>query len=164
MKLEQVIELYEYNNWANDKLLTFTGSWEPDNFHHNFSSSFGSIHSTFVHILGAEELWLSRWVGETDRQLLNSGDLPNYPSVKERWTVHKSHLNQFLSSLTEDKLVEDISYKNIKGVVYSLQLWKQLLHLSNHSSYHRGQIVTMIRQLDLQPPSTDLIYYYLGQR
>jgi uncharacterized damage-inducible protein DinB len=96
--------------------------------------------------------------------LLYASNFPDVKSVNDRWCVHKSNINNFGLSLTDNHLSKFISYKNLKGIEYSLQLWKQMLHVVNHSSYHRGQIVTMGRQLNLQPPSLDLIYYYLGQR
>jgi uncharacterized damage-inducible protein DinB len=114
--------------------------------------------------VSAEELWLSRWLGVEGRVLLDAGTFPDVKSINDRWCIHISNINNFVSSLTDDHLTKRISYKNLKGIEYSLQLWKQMLHTVNHSSQHRGQIVTMGRQLNLQPPSLDLIYYYFGHR
>lgn len=160
----QIIELYEYNNWANEKLLEAVSHLENEEFARDLLSSFRSIRDTMVHVLGVEELWLSRWMGEQGRTLLRPDDFPTSTYLASQWDNFRDQINGFLSSLTEENLTEKISFKNIKGITYSLELWKQLLHVTNHSSYHRGQAVTMIRQLKKQPPSLDLIYYYLGER
>ena len=164
MNKSQIIELYSYNDWANKKMLSAVGQLENEEFIQDLSSSFKSIRDTMVHFLGAEELWLSRWMGEQGRTLLNPDDFPTYSSLANRGDNFRDQLQGFLVSLTEEDLMEEISYKNIKGLSCSLELWKQMLHVTNHSSYHRGQVVTMLRQLKKQPPSLDLIYYYLGER
>jgi len=133
---------------------------ENEEFIRDLSSSFKSIRDTMVHILGAEELWLSRWMGEQGWTLLNSDDFPTYTSLTNRWGDFKKQIDTFLMSIMESDLMEEVSYKNLKGIPYSLELWKQMLHVANHSSFHRGQVVTMLRQLKKQSPSLDLISYY----
>jgi uncharacterized damage-inducible protein DinB len=160
----EIIELYSYNNWANQKLFDFVNTLDLADFTRDMSNSFRSIRDTMVHIVSAEELWLSRWMGVEGRVLLDAGTFPDVKSINDRWCIHISNINNFVSSLTDDHLTKRISYKNLKGIEYSLQLWKQMLHTVNHSSQHRGQIVTMGRQLNLQPPSLEVIYYYFGHR
>ncbi|SDI08336.1 DinB family protein [Desulfosporosinus hippei] len=164
MNRNQIIELYGYNAWANKTLMSVVKNLETEEFIRNLSSSFKSIRDTMVHILGAEELWLSRWIGEQGRTLLNPVDYPNYLAMAERWGDFSSQIDSFLMSLTETELLEEISYKNLEGVAYTLELWKQMLHVTNHSSFHRGQVVTMLRQVNKQPPSLDMIYYYLAKK
>ncbi|MDQ7097192.1 DinB family protein [Desulfosporosinus sp. PR] len=160
----QIAELYGYNDWANLKLLNEVGQLEEEEFLRDLSSSYNSIHTTMLHILGAEELWLSRWMGEQGRALLNADAFPSYHLLLERWNNFRNLSKNYLIALTEEDLGEVISYQNLKGIPYALELWKQMLHVVNHSSYHRGQIVTMLRQLKKQPPSLDLINYYLTPR
>ncbi|MHB1653813.1 MAG: DinB family protein [Desulfitobacteriaceae bacterium] len=164
MNKNQIKELYDYNDWANQQLLDVVGKFEPEDFTRDLSSSFKSIRDTMVHILRAEELWLSRWMGEKGRGLISPDDFPTHLSLIGPWNTFRDQIKNFLSSLSDEDLLEEISYKNIKGIVYSTELWKQMLHVTNHSTHHRGQVVTMIRQLKKQPPSTGLINYYLGER
>lgn len=163
VNLNQVKELFEYDAWANAKLLNCAETSGLTSFTRELGGSFSSMRDTFVHILGVEELWLSRWQGETGR-LLDPQDFSTPDSLRERWHSQEHRLNEYLSRLGDNDLAQIITYKNIHGITYSLELWKQILHLSNHSAYHRGQVVTMMRQLNIEPPSTDLIYFYLGQR
>lgn len=160
----QIIDLYSYNDWANRKLLNAMKHIENEELIRDLSSSFRSIRDTMVHIIGTEELWLSRWKGELYWSLLNPDDFPTYTYLVDRWDNFANQIDGFLIALTEEDLMKEISYKNIKGISYSLEWWKQMLHVTNHSSYHRGQVVTMLRQVEKQPPSLDLIYYYLGER
>ncbi|TGE36349.1 damage-inducible protein DinB [Desulfosporosinus fructosivorans] len=163
MNKRQIIELYSYNDWANKKILYVVTELEMEEFRRDLSSSFKSIGDTMVHILGAEELWLSRWMGEQGRTLLNPDHFPTHSLLADRWDDYSNQINSFILSLTEDDLTHLISYRNLKGIPYTLELWKQMLHVTNHSSYHRGQIVTMLRQLKKKPPALDLINYYLEE-
>jgi len=40
-----------------------------------------------------------------------------------------------------------------------MRLVDQMKHVTNHATLHRGQIVGMIRQLGIEPPATDLLFY-----
>lgn len=164
MNKTQIIELYSYDEWANTKILTALGDLENEEYIQDLSSGFKSIRDTMVHLLGTEELWLSRWMGEHGRILLNPEDLPTYSTFVDRGGAFRNQLQVFLVSLTEEDLLEEISYETVRGEAYSLELWKQMLHVTNHSSHHRGQVVTMLRQLKKAPPSLDMIHYYLGER
>lgn len=164
MNKSQIFDLYSYDDWANKKMLYAVGQLENKEFIRDLSSSFKSIRDTMVHILGAEELWLSRWMGKQGQTLLNSDDFPTYTSLTDRWDNFTNQITPYLVSLTEKDLTQEISYKNLKGKPFTLELWKQMLHVTNHSSFHRGQVVTMLRQLKKQPPSLDLISYYNGER
>ncbi|MGH7465840.1 MAG: DinB family protein, partial [Longimicrobiales bacterium] len=53
-----------------------------------------------------------------------------------------------------------IEYRSMAGAAYHSALWQMLRHVVNHSTYHRGQVTTMLRQLGRAAPSTDLIHYY----
>lgn len=164
MNKQQILELYGYNEWANNKILEAMSRLDHEEFIQDLGSSFGSMRDTLVHILGAEELWLSRWRGEQGRTLLKAEHFPSYSTLAERWNDFISQIGGFLESLSEGDLQEVINYQDTHGNPYAIELWKQMLHVTNHSSFHRGQIVTMLRQLKKQPPSMDLVYYYLGKR
>lgn len=53
----------------------------------------------------------------------------------------------FIEALTPQRLREELAYINLRGERYSYPLWQQLVHVVNHSSYHRGQVTTLLRQL-----------------
>ena len=66
----------------------------------------------------------------------------------------------FVSGLAFEDLTRVIAYGDTRGTAWEERLGRMLRHVVNHSSYHRGQVVTMLRQLGAVPPSTDLIRYY----
>jgi uncharacterized damage-inducible protein DinB len=66
----------------------------------------------------------------------------------------------YVSKLDQQDLDRLIRYKTFSGEEFSNPLWQSLHQLTNHASYHRGQITTLLRQLGVKPVSTDLIMYY----
>jgi len=69
-------------------------------------------------------------------------------------------MSEFVSELTDERLSSVLIYKTMEGKQFSNILWQMMQHLINHSTYHRGQVVTMLRQLGVKPIGTDLITFY----
>jgi uncharacterized damage-inducible protein DinB len=68
-------------------------------------------------------------------------------------------MSHFLTTLDDRKLQETLSTTARTGS-YRSSYWQMIQHVVDHSSYHRGQIVTMLRQFGVTPPSTGLIRFY----
>ena len=80
-------------------------------------------------------------------------------TLKERWNEMVNNRAQFVSQLDEERLSADLTFKLLSGDPSSMRLIDQMQHVVNHATMHRGQVVGMIRQLGLDPPSTDLLFY-----
>ncbi len=67
---------------------------------------------------------------------------------------------EFINHLTEAALEQEISYINFKSQNWRYPLARMLQHVVNHSTYHRGQVATMLRQLGAAPVSTDFLLFF----
>lgn len=152
--------LYEYNAWANHRTLDSCAALSVEQFTRDLGSSFRSVRDTLAHIYGAEWLWLERWHGRIPNALPSAADFPDLASLRERWGALESELHTFVSSLTSSELERIVKYKNTQGVPFEGPLWPMLQHVVNHSSYHRGQVATLLRQLGAKPIATDLIAFH----
>jgi uncharacterized damage-inducible protein DinB len=155
-----ISELYRYNDWANEKTLAAAAHLDNEKFARQLGNSFSSVRDTLVHILGAEWIWLERWNGRFPRALLSVSELPTLSAIAARWRQVEESRNRFLQSLRHSDLNAAVSYVNQKGETWSYPLWQQMVHVVNHSSYHRGQTTTLLRQLGAQPVTTDFLVYY----
>lgn len=79
--------------------------------------------------------------------------------LKGRWRELIDRRTLFISALDEERLDAELAFKLLSGDPSSLRLADQLQHVANHATLHRGQVVGMIRQLGIDPPSTDLLFY-----
>jgi len=160
MDLKTMEELYRYNRWANSRILDTASTLTREQFVATVPSSFPSLRDTLVHVLWAEWLWLQRWRGASPTRVFVPDDFPEAGALGSSWLAVQAEQADFLRSLTEEGLATVVRYVNLHGETWEYELWKQMLHVVNHSSYHRGQAVTMLRQLGAQPPSTDLLVFY----
>lgn len=160
MDLNHIRELYKYNRWANQRMLSATAKVDAEKFTRAMGNSFSSVRDTLAHILAGEWIWLERWQGRFPTALLNAEDFPSVQSVASRWETVQRDYVRFIDALTPQRLEEDLAYLNRSGQRFSYPLWQQMVHVVNHSTYHRGQITTLLRQLGAEPAVTDFLAYY----
>ena len=154
------IQLYDYNRWARRRILTVASTLGSDDFIRPMGNSFSSMRDTLANILGAEWIWLERWQGRSPRALPEAETFPTgaVAGIEMGGVEHDQML--FIEALTPQRLGEELSYINQKGQRYSYPLSHQLVHVVNHSSYHRGQVITLLRQLGAETASTDFLAYF----
>ena len=160
MNLHDIENLYQYDVWATKRIIDMVTPLAQEQYDKNLNSSHGGVRGTLTHIYAADWIWFERWKGNSPTSLIQESDFPTLASLKEKWEGHFTEIEAFVKSLSDKKLLEQWSYKDIKGNPHAEPLVHQMQHKVNHSSYHRGQIVTMVRQLGLKAQSTDLINYY----
>lgn len=160
MNLNDIQTLVAFDQWATDRILDIVATVPEEQYVKNMNSSHGGVRGTLVHYYGAEWIWLERWKGTSPTDLIKEEDIPTFPQLREKWTALRQELNQFVNTLTDEQLQSPLTYKDLKGNQYTQPLWQQMQHLINHSTYHRGQVVTLLRQLGVKPVATDLIAFY----
>lgn len=152
--------LYDYNAWANRRTLEACAALTPEQFLQDMKSSFASVRDTLAHIYGAEFVWIERWNSRVPAALPTPADFPNFGSIRTALTNMDAALIEFVSRLTPEALLRNLDYKLMNGTSQSGSLGPMLQHVANHSTYHRGQIATFLRQLGTTAVSTDLIAYH----
>jgi uncharacterized damage-inducible protein DinB len=156
---EDARSLYAYNRWANSRVFGACRPVDASTLSRNLGNSFGSIRDTLAHIVWAEWLWLERWQHRSPKQ----AELPDTSSLA---AIEKTLLEvergqqQFLDALPDDRLGERIAYVNIKGERWEYTLARMLQHVVNHSTYHRGQVITMLKQTGAAAVSSDYLLYF----
>jgi len=160
MDLTDIRALYDYNRWADHRTLAAAARLDKATFARPMGNSFSSVRDTLAHILGAEWIWLERWNGVSPTALLDAAIFPTADSLKARWQTVEQDLSQFIQALTPARLQENLSYLNRAGERYAYPLWQQMVHVVNHSTYHRGQVTTLLRQVGAKPVETDFLAYY----
>ncbi|MEE9289168.1 MAG: DinB family protein [Bacteroidota bacterium] len=157
--MNRIRALYEYNRWANGRVLDAASTLNPRDFTKNLGSSYGSVRDTLVHVLSAEWIWLKRWKGISPEAMLVPSDFPTTSSLRTRWADVEREQVEFVSELTQEATEMVVAYVNTEGESWNYPLWQLLQHVVNHSTYHRGQITTMLRQLGAHPVATDFLVF-----
>jgi len=151
--------LYRYNTWANRRVFDAVSTLGQQEFTKDLGSSYPSVRDTLVHIVWGEWVWLQRWQGASPQAVFEPGDFPTCNAVRARWSEVEREQRVFLGAVTREQLLSVVRYVNRKGETWEYPLWRQMCHVVNHSTYHRGQLATLLRQLGAQPVSTDLLVF-----
>ena len=159
MNKQDVEYLYEYNRWANARLLDAASKLTPEQYSRDLQSSHRSVRDTLAHILAAEWIWLERWKGVSPNALLMPSEFPTVELLETRWAVVEGDYTEFIKGVTDGSLATVIAYTNTRGEEYAYPLGQMLQHVMNHSSYHRGQVTTMLRQLGAEVNPVDLLVF-----
>ena len=153
-----LLQYAEYNLWANGKLINAINELTDEQQHKKIISSFDSIYKTLFHVWRAGYMWRERFktgknIGEPKDNFDNSAK-----NVGEALLQQDKLWIEFVNQSTDDSLKKILTYKNLHGDEFSESVYLLLHHIFNHSTYHRGQLVTMIRQVGVEKiPSTDFI-------
>jgi uncharacterized damage-inducible protein DinB len=157
----EALTLFDYDRWATAKQIEVVTTLSNEQYERDLRSSHGGVRGTLVHIYGAQQIWYSRWKGASPTSLPAVTEVPTVGILQDKWQALRTEIHEFITALTEEKLREPLAYKDTQGVPYKQPLAQLIRHVINHSTYHRGQVTTMLRQLGVAPPpSIDLITYY----
>jgi uncharacterized damage-inducible protein DinB len=159
MTIGEVRELFAYDAWANARVFEAASALTEEQCGHSIASSFPSVAGTLAHLIGAEWVWLRRWLGESPGGYPDWVAAPTLADLRARLATVESERDTMVADMSEADLGRVVSYRTLSGQASEDPLGGLMRHVVNHSTYHRGQIATLLRQLGLEPPSTDLIIF-----
>jgi uncharacterized damage-inducible protein DinB len=114
-----------------------------------------------MHIASAEKIWLDYWTKAPDPVFLSAVFNGTKNDLLDIWGKTSADLKDFIEQYPEENYGQPISFKWPRGGTGNMQFWQTFAHFINHATYHRGQLVTMLRQAGFTKlSSTDLVTYY----
>lgn len=150
-----------YNLWANQRISDVVTNLSEEQLDQEIKSSFPSIRLTVSHLWDVESVWWQRM------KLKETVEWPgkSFNGTILELTTHLLHQSkqwkEWVDLATEAALEHEFIYKNSKRDQFKQPVYEVLHHLFNHQAFHRGQLVTMFRQVGLtEIPNTDLIAFY----
>lgn len=150
--------MFHYHKWATQKLLDHVGTTDGDIFHETAKNSFKSISETFGHIITVDYLWFMRLTG-IEKPEIGNFDISSVDSTKVAFARLHEEMGAFFKSLSKSEWKERLNFTNMKGQPFSNTREEMFFTFINHSSYHRGQVTSFLRQFDLEGIAIDYIYF-----
>ena len=161
MNKAHFIALADYNIWANNIVMQWLDQISDDQIKQEIPSSFSSIFRTALHIASAQKVWIDYWNKLPQPAFLSVGFNGSYQELKEIWAASSGGMKAFIESYPEEDFTLPISFRWPSGAAGSMAFFQTVTHVINHSTYHRGQIVNMLRQVGFTNlSSTDLATWY----
>src|SRR5688572_23885324 len=139
MNIAEIRHLFTYSEWANTRVLEAAGKLPPEELLRDVQISHKSILGTFLHIAGAEWIWLERWhgnspVGPDVWAGWTPGDARSLQQVLEKWEPIIRRRNAYLEKISDEDLSGELAYTRFTGEAYSLPLFQQMQHVVNHAT------------------------------
>ena len=155
MSIKPILDHYaDYDLWANTRFVERLKVGSSAVLDASAPGSFPSLRATLLHIRDAENAWWGRLTGTpTKWPAEESQDIASLVRHAERF-------NALVHERDEGALMEERTYKDLKGNVHVQLTWQMVMHCLNHSTQHRGQVITQMRSPGLADiPANDLVVY-----
>ncbi|RYY39210.1 MAG: DUF1572 domain-containing protein [Chitinophagaceae bacterium] len=157
---ELLVSYAQYNAWANEQLLPVLRPLPAAQLESQLASSFPSLRQTILHMADASSIWWQRL--QLQEKILRPSD--SFDGDTEALLQLVTKLDQqwlkFVQKAGEHVLTHEFIYVDLKKQSHKSVTAQVLQHLFNHNTYHRGQLVTMLRQLGVTSiPATDYIMW-----
>jgi uncharacterized damage-inducible protein DinB len=171
MTKDDIRLLYEYDRWANDRVIQYVSALTPEQFTRDLGGAFQSVRHTLVHIAGGEWIWLRYWKADSlnvpfvselqkRRDKLFAPELyPTIAAAEAKWREVEKEQIAFVESVTDESLNRMLPFRTTH-----VSLAHLMQHVANHSTYHRGQIALMMRQFNAEPLATDFHVFLIEGR
>lgn len=147
----------KYNIWANNKFITVLQKLDGEQLDMEIVSSFPTIRKTVYHMWSAEDIWLQR-LALVEQPVWAEGVFEgDFAEAIAKWQMASKGLLNFIDQQFDDKAFEHVlQYYNLKKQSFKVPVYAGLMQVLNHATYHRGQLVTMLRQAGVKKiPQTD---------
>ncbi|HEV3332101.1 MAG TPA: DinB family protein [Bryobacteraceae bacterium] len=163
--------LCEYDRWANNRILRAVSALTAEQFTRDLGGSFRSVRDTLVHIIGGEWGWLTYWRAPSHSSafltdlwarhdaLFHPDAFPDVAAVRLKWSEIEKEQAEFVNSVSDESREKMLPVRTTQ-----ISLAQLMQHLANHSTYHRGQIALMLRQLGAEPVATDFHLFLVEGR
>jgi uncharacterized damage-inducible protein DinB len=164
MTIDEARDLFGYSAWANGRMFDATAALPADQLSATIASSFSSVLGTLGHIIAAEWIWLRRWQGDSPAATPGWAAGSSLSELRTRLTEVESERDRLFGQLGDADLDRIVEYRRMSGEAHADRLSDLVRHAVNHSTYHRGQLVTQLRQIGAHPPGTDFVNYVRSRK
>ena len=159
MNIQDIQLLYQYNRWANERILNTTENITVEQFLAPASYPHGGLRGTLTHTLFAEWLWRIRWQGESPTTGMKPEEFPTFAVLRARFEEEEKAVKAFINSLTDEKLYTVFQYKTMRGDEMENVLWQAMVHVVNHGTQHRSEAAAILTELGHSPGDIDFIVF-----
>jgi uncharacterized damage-inducible protein DinB len=168
---DEIQLLFEYDRWANHRVLQAASTLAAEEFTRDLGGSLRSVRDTLVHIVGGEWGWLTIWKQPslsstfiTDlwtrfEAIFDPNTFPDFAAVRFKWAEIEREQVEFVNRVTNQSLQNMLPVRDTQ-----ISLAHLMQHMVNHSTYHRGQVALMMRQLAAVPVATDFAMFLMECR
>jgi uncharacterized damage-inducible protein DinB len=156
MNADAFRHFYDYHFSENRKIWDrYVNQLSPEQFTQHADYSRGSVQDQILHLISCDAFWFSGLRGIEIPEDLKPTDFPDRESIRAHWDIVEQNMRDYLTRLQDDMLFD----KPLGGEDKDLILWQVLLHVVNHGTDHRAQLLRLLNDLGVKTESQDYIFY-----
>ncbi|CAN5229010.1 hypothetical protein BH09BAC4_BH09BAC4_11730 [soil metagenome] len=160
MNKDYFLALADYNLWVSRIAISWLNQLTDDQWNQVITSSFDSVKQTALHLVSAEKIWLDYWQQVPNPAFLTTQFEGTKEDLIQIWLQTSAALKQFIEGYPPEAYQQSVFF-SWRGVNWQMAFWQTFAHFINHATYHRGQLVTLLRQVGFTKlSSTDLATYF----
>ena len=144
MRVHDMLTIYEYNYWANDRILAAAAHISPEQWSAPSSFPYGSLHHTLLHTLDTEFGWRMLCQYNQFTPDFSAAEFPTLDLIKRRWDEEETAMRAYLAEMNDDDLSGLVRYATDSGEKRERVLWHCLLHVANHGTQHRSEAAALL--------------------
>ena len=166
MNLRDILLIYDYNYWANRRILSAGVQLSLEQFILPTAHSFGSLRGTLVHTLDSERAWRMLLQHNTLDYFdaLKEEEFPTFEDLQAGWREEELSMRDYLIQLRDADLTRIVSYTTDEGEERERVLWHCLLHVVNHGTHHRSEAAAILTDYGHSPGGLDFTAFLNEQQ
>jgi uncharacterized damage-inducible protein DinB len=153
------LDYLEFHAWAAQRTIESVQQLSQEELNRDMQTSHSSVWGTLEHTYKADALWLQRFLGAGSARMDDVTPVSDLASLQSAWSGVQAGLISYAGSLGDAEWTRVLEYRFLSGAEARSPIYQTILHVVNHGTYHRGQVVTMLRQLGAKPINTDFINF-----
>jgi uncharacterized damage-inducible protein DinB len=149
--------LYDYHFAENRKLWGYIMQLTPEQFTQPVNYSHGSVRDQIVHLMEVDEVWFSELQGIQPSEALPPVISNDRSIIRLHWDNVEQNMREYLAELRDDILFDTPITEPDEDK--DLIVWQVLLHVANHGTDHRAQLLRLLNDLGVETSYQDYIFY-----
>ena len=159
MNIKDIHHIYEYNYWANKRILAASMNVPQAQFIAPASFPYGGLRGTLLHILDTEWGWRGLFQSIDSASDLLEADFPTIAAFEAHWREEEAAMRAYLTSLSDENMESHLIYTTDTGIKRDRILWHCLLHVVNHGTQHRGEAAALLTDYGQSPGDLDFTVF-----
>lgn len=160
MEPKELVFLFDYNRWANARVLRACQDVPAEALFAPAQCSFGSLMGTLAHTYGAEVIWRLRLLEhKPPTRIANAADFASLAELRVQWSEEEARMQRQVAALTHEDLDRWVEYSTLTGKPQGSTLWKGLVHLVMHGMQFRSEAGMLLSALGHSPGDLDFIFF-----
>ena len=155
MNADAFRHFYDYHFSENRKTWDYVTQLSDEQFAQPAAYSRGSVQDQILHLISCDTAWFSGLRGVEIPEDLTAAGFPDRESIRAHWDQVEQDIRDYLGKLRDDMLFD----KPLEGEDKDLMLWQVLLHVANHGTDHRAQLLRLLNDLGIKTSYQDYIFY-----